>query len=202
MSLVWSQSWICWWKLLLNKCKKCSLGSEIIKGDNNELFIACCISTLSPGVSSFKVIANDDKLYRVGSAGGSFFFHNKVAPALWCEIWEFSLEASSLTTQYMLSSHLPIRDATLVPSASLTKPWTLHRIIYISMIYISKGTEGSLMEIVRHTWRGLRSRKDCSLNISLHEYFLFPLIFIVPWWWQYTRPMIRLLIVVVTLQEK
>ena len=37
------------------------------------------ISTCSPDVSSFSVIANDVKLYRVRQGGGLFLFHNKEA---------------------------------------------------------------------------------------------------------------------------
>lgn len=43
------------------------------------------------------------------------------------------------------------------------------------------GVLRELLVILHFTWRGLRSRKDCCLNISLHEYPLFPRIFIVPW---------------------
>ena len=78
--------------------------------------------TLSSGVNSFNVIANADKLYRVGLTGGSFFSHSKVAPELFCEPWEFALEASLLMIQCTLSSHFPINVATLLPSASLTTP--------------------------------------------------------------------------------
>lgn len=91
------------------------------------------MSTLSSGVSSFNVIANEDRLYRVGLAGGSFFSHSKVAPALWCGPWHFTLEASSLMLQCTLSSHFPAKVATLVPSTSLTTPWTLHRARCISI---------------------------------------------------------------------
>ena len=82
----------------------------------------CQWCTLRFGVSSFRVIANDDKLYRVGLVGGSCFSHSRVDSAL-----EFT--PSLVTLQYKLSSHFPLRVATLVPPISSTTPWTLHRTI-------------------------------------------------------------------------
>lgn len=133
MPLIWPESWIRWWKLLLNKSSNSTLGFALQKTNNRR--IICFAHTLRPGVNSFKVIANDDRLYRVGLAGGTFFSHNKVAPVLWFALREFTLEASSPMMQDMLSSHFPIKNATLVPLASVTSPWTFHTTIHFSNLY-------------------------------------------------------------------
>lgn len=101
------------------------------------------ISTLRSGVISFRVIANDVRLYLVGFSGGSLFFHNK-AVFCWDDAQLLLIEASSFTVQYMLSSHLPVRVAALAPEIlSFTKPSTLQETASVSS-----------------AWKKMRNKKD------------------------------------------
>lgn len=78
-------------------------------------------NTWSSGVSSFNVIAKEDRLYRVGLGEGLFFSQSMEAPCNWSAL--LTLEVSKLL-QYILSSHFPIKKEAFFPSLSSTKPCT------------------------------------------------------------------------------